>query len=87
MLVRFEDAEGRETWINPLHVKVVRTRKGMLGGGKGSEVWFSFHATSEAIYFSEDPSHIAVALNEGMPPVVALDTTGDEPTTNQQSSG
>lgn len=78
MLVRFEDSEGRETWLNPLHVKVVRTRKGMLGGGKGTEVWFSFNSTSEAIYFSQEPEEIAAALNSGMPPVVALDTSGDD---------
>ncbi len=79
MLIPLTDAEGRETWINPLHVKVVRTRKGMLGGGKGCEVWFSFNSNSEAIYFSESPAEIAAALNAAMPPVIALDTSGDEP--------
>lgn len=79
MLIPLTDAEGRETWINPIHVKVVRTRKGVLGREKGSEVWFSFHHSSEAIYFTESPSEISAALNAAMPPVIALDTSGDEP--------
>lgn len=86
MLVQFTDADGRETWINPIHVKVVRTRKGMLGGQKGTEVWFSFNATSEAIYFNELPAVIAEALNAGMPPVVALDTTEDDSSSVPQQS-
>jgi hypothetical protein len=87
VLIPLTDAEGRETWINPIHVKVVRTRKGMLGGGKGTEVWFSFTSNSEAIYFSESPAEIAAALNGGMPPVVALDTSGDEPPMQSPQTG
>jgi hypothetical protein len=87
MLIQLTDAEGRETWINPIHVKIVRTRKGMLGGGKGSEVWFSFHATSEAVYFSESPADIAAMLNAAMPPVIALDTSGDEPPVTNPQTG
>jgi hypothetical protein len=30
VLVQFIDSEGRETWINPIHVKAVRTSKGLL---------------------------------------------------------
>lgn len=80
MLVQLTDAEGRETWVNPIHVKVVRTRKGMLGGQKGTEVWFSFHATSEAVYFSEPPDQVATLLNAAMPPVLLIDTASEEPT-------
>lgn len=81
MLIQLTDADGRETWINPIHVKIIRTRKGMLGGGKGTEVWFSFIATSEAVYFSEPPAVIAQALNAAMPTVVALTPDDDDQTT------
>ncbi len=69
MLVRFTDKDGRETWINPIHVRVVREKHGMLGGKKNvTEVWFSFHAQSEAIYFNEPPAEIAAALNAAILP-------------------
>ena len=79
MLISLTDADGRETWINPIHVKIVRTRKGMLGGEKGTEVWFSFHNTSEAVYFSEPPEEIAQAINAAMPPVLLIDPSSEEP--------
>lgn len=85
MLIQLTDAEGRETWINPMHVKVVRTRKGMLGGQKGSEVWFSFANGSEAVYFSEPPSEIAQALNAGMPSLMYLSDDEDQPPRQQHA--
>lgn len=88
MLIQLTDAEGRETWINPIHVKIVRTRGKVLGmGGKGTEVWTSFTSNSEAIYFTEEPSEIAAALNMGMPPVVVLETSGDEPPPHNPQTG
>lgn len=87
MLIQLTDAEGRETWINPIHVKVVRTRKGLLGGQKGSEVWFSFHGTSEAVYFHEPPDQLATLLNGAMPPVLLIDTASEEATLPNPSTG
>lgn len=87
MLIRLADAEGRETWINPIHVKVVRTRKGMLGGEKGTEVWFSFNATSEAIYFSEPPEHIAAMIDAAMPPVLLVDSSEASDSAPNPSTG
>lgn len=78
MLLHLTDAEGRETWINPIHVKVIRTRSGLLGGKKGCEVWFSFNSASEAIYFSEDPSDIAALVNAAMPPILLVDSSDEE---------
>lgn len=78
MLIPLTDEQGRETWINPIHVKVVRARKGILGGGKGTEVWFSFTGSSEAIYFTDSPAAIAAALNAGMPSAIVLDSSEDD---------
>jgi hypothetical protein len=83
MLIQLTDAEGRETWINPIHVKIVRTRKGMLGGEKGTEVWFSFHATSQALYFKESAEQLAGLIEAAMPPVLLIDAgSGDDPPVN-----
>ncbi len=89
MLIRLTDKDGRETWINPIHVRIVRQKHGMLGGKTDvTEVWFSFHAQSEAIYFGESPAEIAAALNAGMPPAYLIATNGeDEPPAMPHSSG
>lgn len=71
MLVPFTDSEGREAWINPIHVKVVRTKKGLLGGKKGTEVWFSWTTGSESIKIPEEPSAVAMKLNAAMPEMIA----------------
>lgn len=67
MLISFIDHEGRETWVNPLHVRVVRTHESMLGKSKGSEIWFSFNSSSEAIYVKEPPAEVSARLNAAMP--------------------
>jgi hypothetical protein len=74
MFVNFTDTEGRETWVNPLHVKLVRTYQGLLGGKKGTEIWFSFHSTSEAVYVPQPPADVAALLDAAMPPVVLMQT-------------
>jgi hypothetical protein len=70
MLVRFTDHEDRETWVNPIHVRLLRTWTGMLGGKKGTEVWFSFNHSSEAIYIDDQPANIAARLNAAMPTIM-----------------
>ncbi|MDX2114502.1 MAG: hypothetical protein SFZ24_02620 [Planctomycetota bacterium] len=67
MLVQFTDNEGRETWINPIHVKVVRTARKLFGGAKGSEIWFGWAATSESINVPEAPADVAQRLSASMP--------------------
>lgn len=79
MLVPFIDADGREVWINPIHVKAVRVKTGLLGGAKkGCEIWFSWQTTSESISILEEPSVVAAQLNAGMPAAMAISPTGDE---------
>jgi hypothetical protein len=78
MFICFTDAEGREAWINPIHVKLVRTRKGMLGGVKGAEIWFSRAAGAEAVNVPLAPAEVAAALNAAMPPVIAIDSGGED---------
>lgn len=79
MLVPFTDSELRETWINPIHVHLIRTWRGALGGKKGTEVWFSFNGSSEAVYIEEDPASVAVKLNAAMPVIMLPPTdAGDD---------
>lgn len=77
MFVQFTDNDGRETWINPVHVKVVRTNQGFLGGKKGSEIWFSFGSSSEAIYVPQSPSEATALLDAAMPPTSFVDAGDD----------
>ena len=70
MLVQFTDSEGREVWLNPIHVKAVRVRKGLLGGKKGADVWFSWQTASESIAIPMEPTEVATLLNAGMPEVM-----------------
>lgn len=34
MLIQITEKDGRQTWINPLHVRWIRQNRGMLGGEK-----------------------------------------------------
>ncbi len=77
MLVQFIDSEGRETWINPIHVKAVRTSKGLLGGVKGTEIWFDWRSDSVAVTVKESPEAVATILNAAMPAVVAYSPDDD----------
>jgi len=78
MLVQFTDHELRETWINPIHVKLIRTWRGALGGKKGTEVWFSFNGSSEAVYLDAEPATVALQLNAAMP-LVMLPPSDEDP--------
>ncbi len=77
MLVQFTDSEGRETWINPIHVKAVRTSKGVFGGVKGTEIWFDWRSDSVSITVKESPEQVATILNAAMPAVVAYTPDDD----------
>ncbi len=89
MLVKFTDTEGRDTWINAIHVKVVRVSKGLLGGVKGSEIWFSWNSTSESITVRNSPDEVAAALTAAMPasmpPIEMFDSEEDAPTDGKTS--
>jgi hypothetical protein len=82
MLVKFTDTEGRETWINAMHVKVVRTAKGLLGGVKGTEIWFSWGSTSQSVNVRSTPEEVAAALAaampSSMPPIAVFDSEDDD---------
>lgn len=34
MLIQITEKDGRQTWVNPLHVRWIRQNRGMLGGEK-----------------------------------------------------
>jgi len=89
MLVKFTDNEGRETWINAIHVKVVRTAKGLLGGVKGTEIWFSWGSTSQSVNVRSTPDEVAAALSAAMPlsmpPIEVLDSEDDSPMDGKSS--
>ena len=39
MLIPITEKDGRHTWVNPLHVRWVKSNRGMLGGEKpGSQI-------------------------------------------------
>jgi hypothetical protein len=90
MLVPFTDTEGREVWINPIHVKVVRVSKGLLGGVKGTEIWFGWTSTSQSVNVRSSPDEVAAALSAAMPPTVplpaVLDSEDDEPHVSHDAS-
>lgn len=91
MLIPFTDAEGRETWINPIHVKVVRTRKGMLGGAKGAEVWFSWAAGATSVNIADSPEAVAMKLNAGLaalpPGSIPLNWAGEDEDDGDEAPG
>ncbi len=89
MLVHLQDTDGRDVWINPIHVKVLRAKKGILGGAKkGTEIWLGWTSTSEAIVVPQDPKDIAAAMNAVLAMIAAggssahslgaLDSSDDE---------
>lgn len=89
MLVKFTDTEGRETWINAMHVKVIRASKGLLGGVKGTEIWFSWNSTSSSINVRNSPDEVAAALSAAMPasmpPIAMFDSEEDTPADGKSS--
>jgi hypothetical protein len=78
MLIQFFDADGRETWINPIQVRVVRAKKGLLGGVKGTEVWMSYSSTSSSVEVPLPTTEVAERLNAAMPAVWFGDSTDDD---------
>lgn len=86
MLVPFTDSEGREVWINPIHVKAVRVKKGLLGGKKGSEIWFSWATGASAINVNLEPAAVAAHLNAGMPDLLPPVADDEDETTKAGTS-
>lgn len=68
MLTPFTTTDGKEIWINAIHVRVLRAKTGLLGGKKpGTEVWLAWEATTQAIEVSDAPDETAMKLNASMP--------------------
>ncbi len=68
MLVQFTTTDGREVWINPIHVKALRAKTGLLGGKKNAtEIWLSWVSTSESIDVPMSPTEVAGLLDAAAP--------------------
>lgn len=84
MLTPFTTTDGREIWINPVHVKAVRGKTGLMGGKKpGTEIWLSWESTSEAVTVPDDVAEVAEKLNANMPEVFF--PTGDSGSSSSAS--
>jgi hypothetical protein len=83
MLVQFTTTDGREIWINPIHVKAVRAKTGLLGGKKNAtEIWLGWTSTSESIDVPMSPAEVATLLNAATPAALlpAFLESEDDPT-------
>lgn len=68
MLVQFTTTDGREIWINPIHVKAIRAKTGLLGGKKqATEIWLSWLSGSTSIDVPLDPAEVAGLLDAATP--------------------
>jgi hypothetical protein len=68
MLVQFTTTDGKEIWINPIHVRAVSAKTGILGGKKNAtQIWLSWVSTSTAIDVTMQPADVANLLNASTP--------------------
>lgn len=64
MLIPIAEKDGRQTWINPLHVRWVRSNRGMLGGDKpGSQIGVGDQLPLET---GESPAELAARLGAAL---------------------
>ncbi len=64
MLIPITEKDGRHTWLNPLHVRWVRSNRGMLGGEKpGAAIGVGDLAPIETL---EEPSVLATRLGAAL---------------------
>lgn len=85
MLVQFFDSDNRETWINPIQVRVIRAKKGLLGAARGTEIWLSYSSLSESVDVPAPPAVVAASLNAAMPAAWFGDSTDDDDGTTGQT--
>jgi hypothetical protein len=78
MFVKFDDADGREVWVNPTQVRLVREKRGLLGGVKGSEIWFSYSQMSSSVDVPLAPDEVAGLLDAAMPSAWWSGSTDDD---------
>jgi len=83
MLVRLVDKSGAEWWINPMHVKAVKGKRGM------SEVYIAVNTTwgQASIKVRETPEVIVEALNAAMPEVFAYAPPDDDASSPHAATG
>ncbi|HYE02158.1 MAG TPA: hypothetical protein VD963_02865 [Phycisphaerales bacterium] len=86
MFVQFHDADGREVWINPIQVRAVREKRGLLGGVRGSEVWFSYSSMSSSVDLPSAPADVAGKLAAALPAAWWGESTEDDEGSTGQSA-
>jgi len=74
MLVRLTDKSGTDWWVNPMHVKAVKGKRGL------SEVFLALNSTwgQTSIKVRQSPDEVATLLNAAMPEVFAYAPPDDE---------
>ena len=68
MLIPITEKDGRQTWLNPLHVRWVRSNRGMLGGEKpGAAIGVGDDTPVETL---EEPRGLALRLGAALSTVL-----------------
>lgn len=87
MLTPFQMMNGDEIWINPIHVRLVRPDRGLLGsGGKGTEIFLGQESmTGLRVSVNHTPRTVAEALNKAMPAILDLNAMTNDDETPRRS--
>ena len=66
MLIPITETDGRETWVNPLHVRAVRSARGVMGGKKSGSQLIIGGVHTDTLSVREDPPIVAARLNASL---------------------
>lgn len=81
MLVKLTTEDGKDVWINPIHVKAIEPTR------KGAKVFFLYTGAwgaNHAVKVQQDAATAAELLNAGMPDLPYL-PADDQPTAQPMS--
>jgi hypothetical protein len=88
-LVRLTDKDGKDVWVNSLHVRTIAVKSGVFGGKKGTEIALSglggMHG-GVSLIVAEDPETVASLISEALlhlAPLVPLLPPEDEKAATQ----
>ncbi len=64
MFAKFTNTDGMTVWINPIHVRCIVIRTGILGGKKGTEIMLSGdYLHGVRVLVNESPGQVAERLS------------------------
>ncbi|QOI99348.1 MAG: hypothetical protein HRU70_02115 [Phycisphaeraceae bacterium] len=72
MLVRFTGGDGKDVWVSPLHVKVVREKTGIFGKKKGTEIVVQMPGgvSGGGVHVEGEPEEVARVISEAFPTII-----------------